>query len=242
MKKIISHSALFATLALGMVSASFADDSSDTSLLANTTFKIGALNINPHSEATALSGPFTPVDALSLKVESKTTLYLGVAYNFTDNWQADLVLGIPPKHTVDVVVLNPNVITPEMAATNGQAAAHVTQFAPTAFLNYVFGSKTDSFRPYVGLGINYTKFTKAESTATNDNLNGGPTTLSLTSSKGAAAQIGFSQKISGQWSAYASYATAKVHTVLTSDTLGIERTSNIKFSPAAITLAIGRSF
>jgi outer membrane protein len=179
---------------------------------------------------------------LSLKVDSKTTFYFGLAYNFTDNWQFDLAMGVPPKHEVDVVVLNPNAVTPEMAATNGQAAAYVTQFAPTAFINYVFGSKTDSFRPYLGLGMNYTKFTKADSTATNDNLNGGPTTIGLTSSKGAAAQIGFSQKINGQWSAYASYATAKVHTVLTSDTLGIDRTSDIKFKPAAITLAIGRSF
>lgn len=238
MKKIIPLSALFAALTLGASCPSFAD----SSFLDGTTFKIGAVNINPHSEATPISGPFTPVDALSLKVESQSTLYLGVSYDFTEHWQADLALGVPPKHRVDVVVLNPALVTPEMAAANGQAGAYVTQLAPTVFLNYVFGSKEASFRPYVGLGINYTKFTKAESTAVNDSLNGGPDHLGLTSSTGAAAQVGFSQKITKEWSAYASYTTAKVHTVMTGDTLGVVRSSDIKFRPAVITLAIGRSF
>jgi len=238
MKKILLLSAVVAAVTLGTSCAAFADPS----YLDGTTFKLGVVNVNPHSDATPITGPFTPPDALSLKVESKTTLYFGASYNFTDHWQADFAMGIPPKHQVDVVVLNPAVMTPEMAATNGKAASYVTQLAPTAFINYVFCDKDASFRPYIGLGINYTKFTKAESTPLNDNLNGGPTTLGLTSSKGAAAQVGFSEKITKEWSVYASYTTAKVHTTLTSDTLGIDRTSNIKFKPAVLTLAIGRSF
>jgi len=238
MKKIIPLAAVLAAMTFGVSCPSFADPS----YLDGTTFKVGVVNINPHSEATPISGPFTPVDALSLEVQSKTTLYFGVSYDFTEHWQADLAMGIPPKHQVNIVVLNPALVTPEMAATNGQAGAYVTQFAPTAFLNYVFGSKESTFRPYVGLGVNYTKFTKAESTPVNDNLNGGPTTMGLTSSKGAAAQIGFSQKLTKEWALFGSYTTAKVHTVLTSDTLGIDRTSEIKFKPAVITLAIGRSF
>jgi outer membrane protein len=238
MKKIIPLSALFAALTLGTSCSSFAD----SSYLDGTTFKIGAVNINPHSEATPISGPYTPVDALSLKVESQSTVYFGLSYDLTEHWQADLAMGVPPKHRVNVVILNPSVVTPEMAAANGQAGAYVTQLAPTAFLNYVFGSKESIFRPYVGLGINYTKFTKAETTQVADNLNGGPTTMGLTSSKGAAAQVGFSQKITKEWAFFGSYTTAKVHTDMTTNTLGIERTSEIKFRPAVITLAIGRSF
>ena len=234
MKKSTIHSALIAAFALGIASTSFADQ--------GITVKFGAVDINPNSTATPMVGPYTPTDALSLQVESKTTVYFGASYNFTDHWQADLVMGVPPKHQVNVVVLNPAKVTPEMAAANGQPSAYVTQFAPTAFMNYVFGSKEDSFRPFLGLGANYTKFTKAESTPGNDALNGGPTTLGLTSSKGLAAQAGFSQKFAKDWAFFASVSTAKVHTTLTSDTVGIDRTSEIKFKPAAITIAVGYSF
>lgn len=234
MKKNILHTASLVALGLGLAMPALAEE--------GVTVKVGVVDINPNSSATAMSGPFTPPDALSLDVQSKATLYFGASYDFTDNWQADLVMGIPPKHRVNTVILNSSVLTPEMAATNGQAAAYVTQFAPTAFVNYVFFDKTASFRPFVGLGINYTKFTKAESTETNNINNGGATNLSLTSSKGAAAQIGFSQKITGNWSFFASYATAKVATDLTSDTLGIDRTSHIKFRPDVYTVSVGYSF
>lgn len=211
-------------------------------LAQSTTLKLGLVNIEPNSSASAMSGPFTPVDALSLKVKSQSTLFFSAAREIDQHWEAELALGVPPTHDVAVVILNPASVPGSVAALDGAIGAKIRQVAPTLFANYRFGDNTSQFRPFVGLGVNYTSFDKTESTPVNDAINGGATTIKLKDSIGLAFQVGATAKLGGPWSITGSWSTAQVKTKLTTNTYGIERTADITFHPSVLTIALGYSF
>lgn len=215
---------------------------SGTALAQSTTLKLGLVNIEPNSSATAIAGPFTPIDALSLKVKSQSTLFFSAAREIDQHWEAELALGVPPTHDIAVVVLNPAAVPGSVAALDGAIGAKVRQVAPTLFANYRFGDNTSQFRPFVGLGVNYTSFDKTESTPVNDAINGGATTIKLKDSVGLAFQLGATAKLGGPWSITGSWSTARVKTQLTTNTFGIERTADITFHPSVLTIALGYSF
>lgn len=232
MKNTLLSASVAAALVLGASSA-FAQA---------TTIKLGFLNAEPNSSATAINGPFSPVDALSLKVKSKSTLFFSASRDITDNWDVELSAGLPPTHDVAVVVLKPASLPPSVAAQDGAIGAKVRQVAPTLFANYKFGDKASQIRPFVGVGVNYTVFDKADSTAVGDAINGGPTTLKLEDSVGLALQVGITAKLGGAWSITGALATAQVKTKLLTNTLGIERRADIKFSPTVFIVSAGYSF
>ena len=234
MKTTFRTTTVASLLALAFSGAAFAQQA--------TTVKVGWVNVDPQSSAGTVSGPFTPVDALSMKVKSQSTLFLSVAREIDNNFEVELAMGVPPKHDVTLVVAKPTAVPSGVAAQDGAVISKVSQVAPTLFLTYKFFDKSSNWRPFVGLGINYTKFTNPESTATNDAVNGGPTSITMTDSKGLAMHLGVTAKISGPWSATASWATAKVNSTVTTNTLGIERKLDVKFNPSVLTLAVGYSF
>jgi len=207
-----------------------------------TTVKVGWVNIDPQSSAGTVSGPFTPLDTLSAKVKSQSTLFFSVARELDSNFEVELALGVPPKHDVTLVVVKPTGVPAGVAALDGSVIQQVKQVAPTLFVNYKFFDSNSSWRPFVGLGVNYTRFTDATSTPVNDAVNGGATSVSLTDSRGMAAQVGVTAKISGPWSVTGVWSTAKVSTTATTNTLGIERKLDFKFNPSVLTLAVGYSF
>ena len=215
---------------------------SGSALAQSTTLKLGLVNVEPNSSATPVAGAFTPVDALGLKVQSRSTLFFSAAREINDRWEVELALGVPPTHDVSLVVLNPAAVPGSVAALDGGVAAKVRQVAPTLFANYRFGDVNSQMRPFVGLGLNYTTFDKTESTALNDAVNGGPTNIKLKDSVGLALQLGVSFKLGGPWSLTGAWSTARVKTKMTSNTLGIERSSEITFHPSVLTLAVGYSF
>lgn len=233
MKKITYLSIAFTTLAIGCSSAVFAQA---------TTVRVGWVQIDPQSSASSIYGPFTPTDALSSNVSKQSTLFFSVAREIDPNLEVELALGIPPTHDNTLVVKNASAVTPGVAALNGQVAATVRQIAPTLFLNYRFDEVGGGVRPFVGAGINYTVFDNASSTAVNDKVNGGPTSIKLSSSTGLAFQVGATAQISGPWSASIVWSTAQVKTKMTSNTLGIERNADVTMSPSVITLSVGYTF
>lgn len=224
------------------VVAALALAASGSALAQSVTLKLGLANIDPHSSASAVSGPFTPADTLSLKVQSQSTLFFSAAIPLNDKWEAELALGLPPTHDVALVILNPTAVPASVAALDGSLAAKVRQVFPTLFANYKFGDSSSQIRPFVGIGVNYTRFDKTESTSVNNAVNGGPTTIKLTDSMGPAAQLGVSAKLGGPWSITGVWSTARVKTKMTTNTLGIERSADIVFHPSVFTVALGYSF
>lgn len=209
---------------------------------AQWTVRGGLTHIAPHSSATDASGPMLPgpPSGISIDVKNKSTLFLSVAYGFDPNMEVELALGYPPTHDVNAKVAP--WLPPHIAAFNGQKVAEVRQIAPTLFFNYKFGDANSQWRPFVGVGINYTKFDKRTSTAANNALNGGPTDIRLSDSWGLAGQVGLSYRINERWSITGAIATARVKSKLTTNTAGVQREIDIRFRPTVLTINAGYTF
>jgi len=108
---------------------------------------------------------------------------------------------------------------------------------------YRFLSPDAMLRPYVGAGVTYTKFYKAQSTAALSALTGGtpanPTTLEIKSKFAATVQLGASFAIDKRW-----FVDANVtHTFLkTRATLSTGQTLDMNVDPNSYSLAIGYAF
>ena len=227
-------------ITIPIAAALLAATASAPALAQQNTVKIGISQVQPHSSTTDFTGPFTP-PGISLKVRDKNTVFFSYSREINDHWDVELALGYPPTHDIDLVVKNPN-LPASAQAINGKIGARVRQVSPTLFANYKFLDKSSALRPFVGIGVNYTRFDNTSSNAVGDSLNGGPTSISLEDSMGLALQGGVNYRLNNQWSVSAALATAQVKSKITTNTLGIERKANVKFRPAVFTVALGYSF
>lgn len=78
---------------------------------------------------------------LGLSVNDKTIPEVDVTYFFNKNVAAELVLTVPQKHTL---------------SAGGAGIGSLKHLPPTLLLQYHFDAP--GFKPYVGAGINYTRF------------------------------------------------------------------------------------
>jgi outer membrane protein len=224
-----------------LIALALAGISATTVYAQQNTVRIGFVSVAPNSSASAISGPLTPTNALSLKVENQNTVFFSASRALNDNWDIELAAGFPPTHDVSIVILDPS-LPASIQAYNGKTAAKIRQVAPALFANYKFGTKESTFRPFLGIGANYTIFDKRESAPDGDAINGGPTKIALKDSFGLAFQAGVTYRINDQWSITGAYTTAQVKTELTTNTLGVVRKADIKFRPTVLSISAGYSF
>ena len=125
---------------------------------------------------------------------------------------------------------------------NGEEVATAKWFSPSVLIDYKFLEPSSALRPYVGIGVNYTRFYDLRSTPAGDAANGGPTRVSLRRSIGPAGTVGLSYQITREINVVASYSLARVNSHYRSDTAGDIRTTSIRFNPQAAIVAVGYSF
>jgi outer membrane protein len=225
-------SAAIATVSAGLYCAApaRADDSPNSA-------RIGLYSVFYHVSADDLSGPFVPPGA-NLDANNVETLYLAYVRTLSSRFDVELAAGYPPLQKT--VGKGPAALG--SVPYDGQVIATARWLAPTVLLEYKFLSENSRWRPYIGVGVNYTAFYDRNSTAQGNAVSGGPTKLSLTSSVGPAGTAGVAYNIAGHWHAYASYSISKVSTDLTADTAGVIRTTHINFGPQALVVSVGYSF
>lgn len=198
------------------------------------TFYLGGAHINVRAISTPLTNASLP-DA-RLTVADQDTVGFGYSYRFAPAWSAELALGLPPAHKV----YGEGSLKPF-----GQISV-VEQAPPSVFINYHFNDLLPKFSPFIGLGVNYTKFTKTRSTVSGDLASGGPTDISLKDSWGLAGHVGFTIQFSPRWSFVSTVAMAHVRSDMTAvTTVGstkVEHKSNINFRPIVGTMSLGYSF
>ena len=215
-----------------------------------------------------LGGHLVLNSGVSFQVQPQGTAIFAIERALYDQWSVEFVLGNPPKHDVklklDNLQIDASNVTPgatpftaaqaqgaataglksKLAAQNGQVISTVRQWAPTVFFNYKFLEPSSAFRPFVGIGINVTRF-KARTTAAGDTLyaDGARPEISLSDSIGPAVQVGVSYKLDQHWSLNASVATARVDNKLTIVTKsGLRQESAFRFNPTVISATVGYSF
>jgi outer membrane protein len=221
----ISHIAMCVALAAGSMAAHAQQN----------MIRVGIANIQIHSVADPVSsnGPafLTPSPA-SVSIGNATTALFAYSRSINDHWDAEIVLGVPPKY---------NVYGAGTFAPFGVIAT-VKEAAPTVFAVYNFGSPKDKFRPSVGIGVNYTRFFDGTTTPSGELAAGGPSKITTKDSVGLAVKVGGTYNIDDKWAVIGSIGYADVRTTMTVTTGSIQRSGDVKFNPVAYTLTLGYRF
>ncbi|MEP7303153.1 MAG: OmpW family outer membrane protein [Caldimonas sp.] len=158
----------------------------------DNVFKVGVTRYDTHSSTNGITGIGVPAGA-DAKVGDATTVIFVYERLFTPNVGVELVVGIPPtikaKATGSVAFLGDGVLSAK-------------NVAPTLLANYHFGAPGDTWRPYVGAGVNYTRFTSVKSSLAPD--------VKMGDSWGPAVQAGIAYAITKDIGVFASIAALKV--------------------------------
>ena len=224
------------TVALG-VAAAIAASGAYADQAGPNDVRLGMYFVHYEAQADDISGPFVP-PGLNVHVDNVETLYVAYVRTLSSHWVAELAFGYPPLTKTE----GRGPATLGSVPYNGQVISTARWVAPTLLLEYVFGSPSSRLRPYVGAGVNYTKFVNRQSTPAGNAASGGPTSISLTASVGPAVTAGLSYELNDRWHVYASYSVAQVNSKLTANTAGILRTSEVHFWPNTLVISAGYSF
>ena len=191
MKKSLLTLALLSTIS----TAAFANQAGDILI------RGGATMVNPDSNQAAVLLDGASLAGTSLSVDDNTQLGLNFVYFFDSNWAIELLAATPFSH--DVILNDPNSATLNTygADLNGANLANVKHLPPTLSALYYFDTGTE-FKPYVGVGINYTIFFDEKFTSTPDSV--GFNDLDLDGSFGYALQVGADYELDKNWSINAS--------------------------------------
>ena len=105
--------------------------------------------------------------------------------------------------------------------------------APTLFLNYHFFGPDSAWRPYVGAGINYTRFTDIHSTLAPD--------VQMGNSTGLALQAGINYAITKDVGVFASIAKVDVKSKIVATGASVLQTT-VDFRPIVYTAGVSYQF
>lgn len=140
--------------------------------------RIRALAFVPQSSAN-LYAAGTPIDG-TLKVTNTVVPEIDISYFFTKNFAVEAICCVVPAK-----------INAKGAVAALGNVGEVIAFPPTVTLQYHF-TDLGAFKPYVGVGVNYTHFFKNGNGANFANLK-------VDDSWGIAGQIGFDYMIDKHW-------------------------------------------
>ncbi|AHD10208.1 OmpW/AlkL family protein [Phaeobacter gallaeciensis] len=128
------------------------------------TLGVGIANVNPKSDNGTVAGAAATID-------DDTALTFTAEYFIRDNIGIELLAASPFEHDISL---------------NGAYTATTKHLPPTLSVNYHFPTQT-KFKPFVGIGINYTTFFEESSPAG---------VISLDDSVGLALNLGADWQIS----------------------------------------------
>ena len=229
--------ARFAKIAFGTLAAALAVCAhADEDVLSNN-FRVGAYYITYDTSADDLRGPYVP-PGVGIKLKDVVTPYFAYVRRLTPHFSTELALGAPPL----TKTYGKGPAKLGSVPYNDQEIVTARWLAPTLLLNYTFFDESARLRPYIGAGINYTRFYSRQSTAAGNAIGGGPTSISLTSSVGPAVTMGLSYRLTRHFFLYGSLSASQVHSDLTANTAGVLRKTHVEFGPRAAVLAAGYSF
>jgi outer membrane protein len=164
-------------------------------LAQSQTLKAGVIRYDAHSRTNGVTGVGIPPGA-DAEVGDATTLFFTYEYEVKPNVGIELVLGVPPKIKAKA--------TGSVAFLGEVLSAR--NVAPTLLVNYHFGDPNATLRPYIGLGVNYTRFTDVKTPYAWD--------VKLSDSVGLAAQVGADYKLGKHWGLFGSVARVDVKSKL----------------------------
>jgi len=191
----------------------------------NWMVRARVVNLDMVNKSDAGSGALTPalLPADAVKAADKTIPEVDITYFFTKKIAAELILTYPQKHAVSI--------------SSGPLAEPIGSFKhlpPTLTLQYHF-LPDGQIRPYVGVGINYTRISGV---SLRSNIAGANLQLE-SSSVGGALQAGVDVKLTKNM--FLNFDIKKIY--IASDIMvNGTKSSAIKLDPLAVGVGIGWRF
>jgi len=152
--------------------------------------KFGVVRYTTHSQTSGVTGPGVPPGADATTGDA-TTVAFEYERLLDAHWGIEAALGVPPRIHASAS---------GSVSYLGDDILSAKNVSPTLFVNYHFGAPDARWRPYLGLGINYTRFTGATSRLASR--------VELSDSVGPAGKAGIEYVLSNQWSVFASVSAA----------------------------------
>ena len=200
-----------------------ADACAQTQLVTPNTVKVGVTRYDAHSKTSGISGPGVPAGADAEVGDATTAVFIYERY-VHPNVGIELVLGIPPvihsKATGTVAFLGDNVLS-------------ARNVAPTLLVNYHFFDPTAPWRPYLGAGVNYTRFTNIHSSLAPK--------VEIADSTGLAVTAGLDYRLTPEWGLFASITKINVKSKLVATGATVLQTT-IDFRPLVYTFGATYKF
>lgn len=177
----------------------------------------------------------TTLDGSAVSVDNAIVPELDFTYFLTDNIAAELILATSPHD-----------ISGEGSIAALGEIAEVMVLPPTLLLQYHLMPDSEVFRPYVGVGLNYTIFYSEDATASlNDAL--GATDVDLDDTVGVAFQAGVDIPINDRFFLNADVKYIQIDTTATlTSTVGgdatVVRTVDVDLDPIVAGVGVGFKF
>jgi len=159
----------------------------------------------------------------SVKINDQVMPEADISYFFDKHWAAELILAVSKhhiRHTPTGIDLGKTWVLP-----------------PTVTLQYHLNPDSPSFRPYIGAGVNYTKFFDQSDA-------GAPVTnVKLKDSVGFALQAGFDIPINDHWTFNVDAKKVWMNTKATIDLTGPSTIhANVDVNPVIVGVGFGYRF
>lgn len=191
------------------------------------------------------TGVTTTEPGTSFDIDDGDTLGLTYTYAFSDHLSGQLVGGVPPVFHLSG--RGSSALVGDLAGYG--SLAKVRQWTPTALALYTFGEPRQAWRPYVGFGIAYTRFTDVQ---LDPALRQAFVQAVQTRTAGAALDVGVKAEADDAWDAVVTagveyrirrhwYAIASVSYLPLSTKATVTTTVNRSASPALPTGPFTRS-
>lgn len=196
---------------------------------ANLSVNVGAINVNPDNDSSKINEAPT----LALRADDDTQLGITVDYALDDNWVIELVAATPFSHDVQGA-----------GGLAGNKIAKIKHLPPTLLAQYHFLDSTYKFRPFVGIGINYTTFFDEQpSAALKATLGTDDVEVKLDDSFGFAAQAGFNYMMSENWGLHGMVSLIDIDTDATVYADGAKAlTSTVEIDPVVAMFGVKYKF
>ena len=214
------------TLALAALALAAGAAQADGLADGSNVVKLGVTRYDTHSKTSGIQGIGVPPGA-DAEVGDATTVifvYERLLTPISPNIGVEFVLGVPPrlhaKATGSVAFLGNDILSAK-------------NVAPTLLFNYHFFGPDTAIRPYIGAGVNYTRFTDVKSSLAPD--------VKMGSSTGLALQAGVNYAITKDVGLFASIAKINVKSKLVAAGSTVLQTT-VDFRPLVYSAGISYQF
>ncbi|MBD8495300.1 OmpW family outer membrane protein [Pseudomonas syringae] len=197
--------------------------------------RAGVAHVDPHEDSGEVRLDGSKVSGTKASLDGENQLGLTFAYMLSDHVGLELLAATPFSHTVSVSGLG--------AGLDGKLA-DIKQLPPTLSLQYYPMAPTSALQPYVGVGINYTKFFDTD--LSGNRKDQGFSNLKLKDSVGLAGQVGMDYLLTDNFLLNASVWYVDIDTKATVDgpsALSVGKTKvDVDIDPWVYMVGVGYKF